>query len=250
MTFWIWLAAPFIGIFLGLFGAGGGMLTVPLLVYGAGLPLKQAIVMSVWIVGAVSLAAAIQQRAWRVVRPGLLAFFGAGGILGGILGAVLGAWIAEWIQQLLFSLLVFVVAWWTLKIRLDEVQQPPAPCNCMVALMLGTGMGIVTGILGVGGGFLMVPTLIALGISHLPTAVAHSLVLITGNAFASGLTYVGQVAVALDLLIGISLLAGVGSLIGSLLLKRLKVEKLQRGFSVLLVIVGGAMLLDLLFRFF
>lgn len=246
MGLWIWFAAPLIGVMLGLFGAGGGMLTVPLLHYGAELPLKQSIAMSIWIVAAVSLTAAVHQRVWRVVRFDLLAFFGIGGILGAIAGARIGLWVPAWVQQLLFSLLLFAVAWWMLKIRLEHIRQPDVPCKCARALLLGLGLGVLTGVLGVGGGFIMVPTLIALGISHLPTAVAHSLVLITLNAFASGISYLDKVPLEFDLLVGVAVLAGAGSLAGGFLLRQLPVANIQRGLSLLLIVIGSGMLGDLL----
>ena len=100
--------------------------------------------------------------------------------------------------------------------------------------------------LGVGGGFLMVPALIALGISHFPTAVAHSLVLISVNATASGITYLGTVPTESRTLLIVGFLAAVGSFFGSHLLKHVPRKPLQRGFSVGLALLGVTMLLQLL----
>jgi len=248
MSLWLWVASPLIGLMLGLFGAGGGMLTVPLLMYGAGLPLKQAIAASIWIVGGVSLVAALQQRAWQVIRPGLLVFFSIGGITGGIVGAWLGSWIASYLQQLLFGTLLLIVSIWTWRTHLHEEAQPAASCHCLMAVFAGSVLGLLTGLLGVGGGFLMVPILIALGISHFPTAVAHSLILISINAAASGLTYLGTVPTESRMLIAVGLLAILGSLIGSHLLKRIPRKPLQRGFSIGLGLLGITMLLQLWFN--
>jgi len=242
---WLWIASPLIGLMLGLFGAGGGMLTVPLLVYGAGMPLKQAIAASVWIVGGVSLVAAVQQRAWRVLQWNLLIFFGLGGLLGGIGGAWLGAWVPAALQQVLFSLLLWVVAVWTWRTPLHGEPAPAKTCRCSLALLAGAAMGLLTGLLGVGGGFLMVPLLIALGISHFPTAVAHSLALIAVNAAASGITYLGTIPSDWWLLLTVGLLATAGSLAGSHLLLRLPRRPLQRGFSVVLALLGTTMLIQL-----
>ena len=244
MSLWLWFAAPFIGVLLGLFGAGGGMLAVPLLMYGADFPLKQAIVASLWIVAAVSLTAAVHQRAWRVVRPLLLAFFSAGGLLGGIGGAWLGAWIPALLQQLLFGGLLLIVALWTARRPSTPAAQAHAPCHCGLALLAGIGLGVLTGLLGVGGGFLMVPVLIALGISHLPTAVAHSLVLITAIASVSGLTYLGHgVSLEPKIILIVGGLAAAGSVVGGLLLKRLAVDKLKKSFGAGLALLGGGMMI-------
>lgn len=244
MSPWLWLIVPLVGLVLGLFGAGGGMLTVPILMYGAGLPIKQAIVVSLWIVAAVSLVAATQQRAWRVVQTRLLTYFITGGIAGSIAGAWLGTWIDPLLQQLLFSVLLLTVGWWLLKVNLP-VTHEHRPCRCGIVLLSGAGLGLVTGLLGVGGGFLMVPTLILLGISHLPTAVAHSLILIAVNAVVSGITYAGSVNLPVKLMITMTLVAAAGSVVGSHMLHRLPVARLQRFLSAVLAVIGLAMLVHL-----
>ena len=247
MSLWVWVLAPLIGLLLGLFGAGGGMLTVPLLVYGAGLPLKEAIASSVWIVAAVSLVAAFHQRAWRIIQPGLLIFFSIGGILGSIGGAWLGVRIDPVLQQALFGVLLLVVAVWTWRARLHEAPPATGTCHCLAAFAVGIGLGVLTGLLGVGGGFLMVPALIALGISHFPTAVAHSLLLITINATTSGIAYLGEIpSSSPETMIAVGLLAAVGSVAGSHLLMRIPLKPLQRTFSIGLAVIGVAMLIELL----
>lgn len=241
MTIWLWLAAPLIGVMLGLFGAGGGMLTVPLLIYGVGLPVKEAVATSLWIVATVSLIAATQQRAWRVVRLDLLAFFGSGGMAGGVLGAWIGTWIASWIQQSLFAVLLLAVAVWMRRVRVSETHEE-TPCHCGTAMLTGAALGVTTGLLGVGGGFLMVPALLLLGISHLPTAVAHSLVMVALHATAAGMVYLGEIPQSPRLIVTIAVLAGAGSILGSHLLWRMPRQRLQAGFSIGLGILGIAML--------
>ncbi len=248
MSLWLWLAAPFIGLMLGLFGAGGGMLTVPLLTYAVGMPIKEAIATSLWIVAVVSLIAATQQRAWQVVRLNLLLFFGGGGVLGGMLGAWIGTWIASWIQQALFAALLLGVAWWMRHVKLSETHVE-TPCPCGLALVTGMALGLATGLLGVGGGFLIVPALLFLGISHLPTAVTHSLVLIAFHATAGGLVYLDKIPQSPRLVLSIALLAGLGSLVGSRLLHRLPRAPLQRAFSMGLAALGLAMGGQLLLQF-
>ncbi len=243
MSALIWIAAPLIGLFLGMFGAGGGMLTVPLLMYGAGLGLKQAIAMSLWIVAAVSLIAAIHQRVWRLVRPKLLMFFALGGMAGGAVGAKLGLLLPDVLQQTLFGLLVLFVAGWTYRARLNQHAEKK-PCQCPVVFAAGIALGMVTGLFGVGGGFIMVPALIALGISHLPTAVGHSLILIIINALISGAVYSTTLEMNYSLLFYITLIAGAGSIIGGVLLRRAPVHRLQKVFSLFLALVGAGMLLD------
>jgi len=79
MSIRAWLAAPFIGLSLALFGAGGGgMTTVPLLAYGLHMPLKSAIASSLWIVAAVSLTSLLRQRAWGRMNIRLLTWLAVG----------------------------------------------------------------------------------------------------------------------------------------------------------------------------
>ncbi len=246
MSLWLlWLAAPFIGLLLGLFGAGGGMLAVPLLIYAAGLPVKEAVAMSLFIVAGVSLVAAVQQRAWRVVKPLLLASLFAGGLLGAWGGAWLGMRIADDLQQLLFGILLVAVAAWSTRLRVADNPMGTPTCRCGWAFVAGIALGLLTGVLGVGSGFLMVPTLLALGIAHMPTAVAHSLVLIAANASVAGMFYLGAVPMEPQLTLGVGLVAAVGSIVGSLLLKRLPGARLRRSFSLGLGVLGTAMLVHL-----
>jgi hypothetical protein len=246
MSLWLWLVAPFIGLLLGLFGAGGGILTVPLLIYGLGMPIKAAIATSLWIVAAVSLIAASQQRAWRVLEPRLLGFFGLGGIVGGSIGAWIGTWINPVIQETLFALLLLLVGLWMSRKKL-AAESDNFTCPCGLALLIGVILGIVTGLLGVGGGFLMVPTLLLLGISKMPIAIAHSLILISFNAVVSGIIYIKEVSLTSSTIIIVIVLASIGSLIGSLLLKVIPTKRLQQGFSFGLAVLGIAMLGKLAF---
>jgi len=241
MSIWVWLGAPLIGLLLGLFGAGGGMLTVPLLIYGLGFNIKAAIATSLWIVATVSLVAATQQRVWRILEPRLLGFFGLGGLVGGAAGAWIGTWINPVIQETLFALLLVTIGVWMSRLKLSN-DHNKFICPCGLAVLSGAILGIVTGLLGVGGGFLIIPALLYLGISKMPVAVAHSLILISFNAIVSGAIYLDEVDISSDTLIIIVGLASAGSIAGSILLKHIATIKLQKAFSIGLAIVGIAML--------
>ncbi len=243
MSIWVWLAAPFIGLALSLFGAGGGMTTVPLLAYGLHMPLKSAIASSLWIVAAVSLTSLLRQRAWGRMNIRLLIWLAVGGIAGSWLGSRIGLAISDALQGAIFGLLTWFVAWWMRKPKPQVARVPVGVCHCARTFIAGILLGIVTGILGVGGGFLMVPVLIWLGISEYKLAVAHSLLLITLNATVAGLGYAGAVHIHVAPLLAIVVLAMAGSLAGSFLLQRWSSERLQGAFSLLLALIGGFMLM-------
>ncbi|TLS75613.1 sulfite exporter TauE/SafE family protein [Mariprofundus erugo] len=241
--------APLIGVLLALFGAGGGMITVPLLAYGVGLPIKVAIAASLWIVASVSLVTVLRKRAWQVIRPKLLLVFAIGGFSGSWIGSYVGLAIPDQLQSVLFGILVLFVAWWMR--RATAVQASGSDgfvCRCFRTFILALILGIVTGVLGVGAGFLIVPALIWLGISDFRVAVAHSLVVITLNATVAGISYLGHIDLDVAPVLLIAVLAAAGSLIGCRFAGHLPESALRSGFSLLLLIVGAGMLLAPLVR--
>ncbi|HHM05155.1 MAG TPA: sulfite exporter TauE/SafE family protein [Gammaproteobacteria bacterium] len=239
MSALLWPAAFAMGIVLGMFGAGGGMLTVPLLIYLAHVPIKAAVAMSLWVVALVSLAALAQQRAWHCLQPRLLLVFGLTGVAGSVTGSTLAPYLPERLQLGLFAALTLLVAWWLNKL---ELSNRVSVFRFIPASITGFAIGALTGIVGVGGGFLLVPALIYLGIGHFPTAVAHSLLLVCFNALAGGITYLNTESFSLPLTLILAALAAVGSTVGGFLLKRLPSTQLQRGFNIMLVLLGSFML--------
>jgi len=237
MTMLIFPTALLIGLVLGLFGAGGGMLTVPALMMVGDIPIKEAVPMSLWIVALVSLTAAIHQRVWRELQLRLLVVLGVAGVVGSGAGARVGVMLPDHIQLGLLAGLIFFVAIWVGFVRLEN---KVAVFRYIPAVFAGLCVGLLTGILGVGGGFLLVPVLIFLGVSHFPTAVGHSLILITINAVGGGASYLMMEQARIDMLgtLGIIVVAAVGSVIGGILLKRVPSEHLQKGFAILLILLG------------
>ena len=238
--------APLVGMCLAIFGAGGGMLTVPLLTHGVGLPLKSAIAASLWIVMAVSMIALIRQRAWKQVQPKLLAYFMAGGVIGSWVGAHAGLAVSDTVQGVMFALLVWFVAWWMSRQGpVDRaLQNQSQPCRCLLTMVVGAALGMVTGVLGVGGGFLIVPALIWLGVSDFKVAVSHSLILIVINAAVAASTYLGRVELAWQPMFWITALAASGCLVGGAMMSRVTSARLQQMFRLLLLLVGAIMFYD------
>ncbi|MDQ6972036.1 MAG: sulfite exporter TauE/SafE family protein, partial [Mariprofundaceae bacterium] len=161
MSISIWLAAPLIGLLLSVFAAGGGLVAVPLLNIGMGMPLKQAIASSLIIVAASSAMALIQKKRWKMIEWRLHRFFAIGAMLGGFSGASIGLHMSDQIQALLFTMMVLVIAWWVNSDGMKRMSEhaKTTPCNCRYSLMAGMLTGSVTGLLGIGGGFIIIPLL-------------------------------------------------------------------------------------------
>jgi hypothetical protein len=238
MVIWIYPAALLIGLALGLFGAGGGMLTVPALMTVGHLSVKQAVPMSLWIVALASLSAAIHQQVWKKLQYRLLIVLGVAGIIGSGAGARLGMLLPGNIQLGMLSVLIFFVAAWVGFIRLENKVQV---FRYIPATLAGLGVGALTGMLGVGGGFLLVPVLIFLGLKHFPTAVGHSLVLITLNAISGAVSYLMMEKADIDLpsTLGIALVATIGSVLGGIVLQKVSSSSLQKGFAIVLIFLGS-----------
>lgn len=236
--------AVIIGLSLGLFGSGGSILTVPVLVYGLGLPEKSAIASSLAIVGAIALVGTLMQaRHGRVVGRCIVAF-GVPGIAGAALGGTLAAWLPGTLQMLLFAAVVLAAS--GQMYRGFERFDASGVCGPLPAVAAaGAGVGALTAIIGVGGGFLLVPVLMRFG--HLPVAqaIGTSLALIAINALAGfGAHLASPAALAIDpRVIGAFIVIGIGGLIaGQHLQVLLGGARLRHGFASLLLLIGGGVI--------
>lgn len=170
-----------IGLSLSLLGGGGSIITVPVLVYAAGQSPQHAVPMSLAIVGAASgVGAALKARAglvdWKVVL-----IFGATGVIGAWGGAQLTHHVSPAALLLIFACMMLIVA---LKMRFGAPasEERIADCRPLRCALAGIGVGAVTGFLGVGGGFLLVPALTIFARLSIKTAVGTSLVIIALNS--------------------------------------------------------------------
>lgn len=241
----IWLAllgAVIVGLSLGLLGSGGSILTVPLLVYLVGQPEKVAIAGSLAVVGGIALAGAIPSALRGGVEWRSVGWFGVPGMLGTVLGAHLSRWIAGDVQLLLFAV-VMVVAAWRMTRAAPATSAVAAPRSPGWIVIDGLGVGLLTGLVGVGGGFMIVPALVLLGGLPMHRAIATSLWIIALNAFSGlgkHLFVLDAAGLALDWpLLGLFTGVGaIGSVVGQKLASRLPQGLLRRSFAALLVMMG------------
>lgn len=225
-----------IGVALGLLGGGGSILTVPILVFGLGMEAKEAIATSLLVV-AVTSSAALAGHARRGLvdfRTGLV--FGVAGMGGAFLGGRLASFVPGTVLLLGFAGMMLATAFAMLRSR-DPADAtgsslgPPAELPVVRAVLHGSVVGVLTGLVGAGGGFLIVPALVLLGRMPMRSAVATSLLVIALKSFAGFAGYVGHVSVDWRLAGLLTSAAVAGSVLGSLLSERIPQRALRRAFA-------------------
>ena len=230
--------AVLVGVSLGLLGGGGSILAVPLLVYVAGMDAKEAIATSLLVVGTTALVAVIPHaRAGRVRwRTGLL--FGAAGMTGAYAGGRVAEFIPGAVLLVAFSLMMLATA--VAMIRGRKTPDKPAHTELPVARVLldGVVVGLVTGLVGAGGGFLIVPALVLLGGLPMSVAVGTSLLVIAMKSFAGLAGYLASVEIDWPVALGVTAAAVVGSLLGSRLTGVIPPNTLRKGFGYFVIVMG------------
>lgn len=249
------LGAVAIGLVLGLLGSGGSILTVPVLVYLAHQPDKVAIAESLAIVGAIALAGSIPYARRKLVDWHSVLWFGVPGILGTYGGATLARWVPGAVQLTLFAVVMLVAAGMMFrgrgggqKGRMEQDTGEGAPRQRVgVIAAEGLAVGVLTGLVGVGGGFLIVPALVILGGLSMRLAVGTSLVIVAAKSAAGFWKYIDVLADVGQFvdwrLIGLFTAVGIaGSFTGTAFGRRVPQARLERGFAVFLVVMGSFIL--------
>jgi len=211
ISIFAWPGAVAIGVSLGLLGSGGSILTVPVLVYLMGQDEKVAIA-------------------------------GIPGMAGTYLGALSAAYVSGIVQLSLFAVVMLLASYMMLRpMELDETSHAPRePWKIAIDGLL---VGVITGLVGVGGGFLIVPALALLGGLSMHRAVATSLVIIALKSFSGFYKYLDVLDKqdleldwqALMLVTGLGI---AGSFAGARIAHRVPQHKLKQGFAVFLIVMG------------
>jgi uncharacterized membrane protein YfcA len=238
-----------IGLCLGLLGSGGSILTVPVLVYLLQHDPKAAIAESLAIVGGIALVGAIEPALRKRIDWPSILFFG----LPGVGGTVLGAWVAQYmsgvVQLVIFSVVMLLAAGLMFRGR-SEAEDAPTDRTLRdygLIVIEGLGVGALTGIVGVGGGFLIVPALVLLGRLPMRIAVGTSLLIIAAKSGAGFFEYHGQmveagVPIAWKTIGVFIALGAIGTLVGGAIGGRLPQQRLKQVFAVFLIVMGAVIL--------
>jgi uncharacterized membrane protein YfcA len=242
--------AAIIGLTLGLLGSGGSAITVPVLVYLVGHHAKQSIAESMAIVGLISIAAAIPYGRANLIDWRSVWYFGMPGMAGTLIGALLGGMSPEALQLAVFGLVLVAAAAFMLRGSPADANDQSSSSQLAAGspvwkiAMEGTLVGVVTGFVGVGGGFLIVPALVIFGKLPMRIAIGTSLVIIvlkSAIGFAKYQHYLVSQDMSVDgmtllLFTGIGI---VGSLAGRWLNTRMNPLALKRSFAAFLILLGG-----------
>lgn len=249
--------ALFIGAAVGLLGGGGSILTTPLLVYVVDWPAKQAITASLLVVAVTSLFGLIAHaRAGRVRwKTGLI--FGVAGMVGAFIGGQVGALLPGALLLAAFSVMMGITAVAMIRGRKKVKGHGPHKGLPLFRIILdGLIVGLVTGLVGAGGGFLVVPALALLGGLPMPNAVATSLLVVAMKSFAGffgyALKFGGDSLVSINpatttLADGttiwtvtaiVTAMAVVGALIGSRVVGKIHPDLLRKAFGWFVLVMA------------
>ena len=253
--------AVLVGISLGLVGSGGSILTVPILVYMLGIDPVSATGYSLFVVGVTSLSGGIRSFFHQKIEFKAILFFGIPSLITVYLTrAFLMPQIPEVIlktdgfqlKKSVFLMLVFAVIMVLASVSMirpckdceKQADDSGADFNYLMIILMGSLVGIVTGLVGAGGGFLIIPVLVFFAKLPMKSAVGTSLFIIAINSavgfigFASG----EHLVIDWNLLIKFSLLAVTGIFIGIFLSRKISGKKLKTGFGWFVLMMGGYIL--------
>lgn len=232
--------AVVVGISLGMLGGGGSILTVPILVYVAGLDAKVAIAASLFVVGVTSLAGMVSHaRQGRVKwRTGLI--FGLAGMVGAYSAGLVGGHLPGNVLLIAFAVMMVATSLAMLRGRRTAPGHQSASGELPVKRIVVDGLvvGVVTGLVGAGGGFLVVPALVLLGGLPMSVAVGTSLLVIAMKSFAGLAGYLSSVELPWGLVLGVTAAAVVGSVIGGRLAGKVPEAQLRKAFGWFVLVMG------------
>ena len=237
--------ALLVGLVLGLLGGGGSVLTVPILVYALHVPVKPAVAMSLCVVGLVAMIGFLSHLRQRTVATTVALVFGPFAVIAAYIGARLAQHVPSQVQLTVFALIGLAGSVLMLRGGVNRGWADALPyelstdARTLTLLALeGLGVGLITGLIGIGGGFLIVPALVLVAKLPMRLAVGTSLLVIMMNALSGFAGYLGHAAIDWNLVAWFTSVAAIGSIVGSLISKRVPQQRLRQVFGYLLIVVS------------
>lgn len=237
-----------IGVVLGLVGSGGALMSTPLLLLSGNFSFAEASTSALFVVLSSSLLAMLLRDrsgvSWKIVAKAA-----ALGALGSPLGVLAAEYVAESVSQLILAVLLVLAAYLTLTSERRISHEEPARKSLGLEILLFIFVGFMTGLTGIGGGYILVPVLYLVSGLKFKTAITTSLFVVVFNAAVSlgfralgGISFTGEQWQATLFIV---LAALVGSAIGSLVSNRINRALVQKIFSVLLLLLAGVLVFEL-----
>lgn len=231
----------FVGFCLGVFGSGGSMLILPILVYIAQIPPPESVALSLLIVGTSCALGYLLNVTRGAADVAVAAVFVLGGIPGGWFGARFTHLVPVRMLLLSFAALMILIG-------IKMLAQPAKPAKAgrrrlLSCLAVGAVVGALTGFFGVGGGFIVVPALVLVGGLEMKSAIGTSLGIIALNCFAGLASQLWYVHLPVPFALWLVAAAGAGMAMGVALASRLGTPTLRRGFGGTIVLLGGCIVL-------
>lgn len=246
-----YLLALLIGVVLGLIGGGGSILTVPVLVYVLGVTPVLATAYSLFIVGIASLVGAIRHFRMNNVAIRLGLFFATPAFIGvyasrrWVVPAIpehlgqIGTWLVtkDTALMLFFAFIMLAAAFSMVFVKRSDTEEKDQPIQYFKVILEGLFVGIVTGVVGAGGGFLIIPALVLLAGLPMKKAIGTSLMIIS---IKSLIGFLGEWGTEIDwVLLGVfSGVAIIGIFIGSYLTKHIDGSRLKRSFGIFVFLMA------------
>ncbi len=232
-----------IGLTLGLLGGGGSILTVPALVYLVGQSPHMAVTTSLMIVGTNSASGAFFHRTQGSLNGRVALIFGGTGMLMAYLAAGLSSQFSSTTLMVMFAVLMLVVG----LVMIFRRTPDEAQCHqrgILVTVLTGGVVGLLTGFLGVGGGFLIVPALVMLVGLPMQQAVGTSLVVIAMNSLAGFLGHLHNLDLDYQHALLFTLAGFGGTFMGARLTNTIHPEQLKKLFAVFVIVLAVFLLQD------
>ncbi|MBS1732822.1 MAG: sulfite exporter TauE/SafE family protein [Bacteroidetes bacterium] len=249
--FFGYIASVLIGITLGLIGSGGSILTVPVMVYLFAVSPQLATSYSLFVVGTTSVAGIISRLNTNAIKPRVAFLFATTSVITvfvirkfviPLIPAVLFnignfSVTESMATMVLFAILMLLSATSMIRNSKKEALTAVMANNTKLALY-GIGIGLVTGFLGAGGGFLIIPALVLLCGLNMKEAVGTSLLIIASNSLIGFIGDYGHFITDWKLLLSVTALAVTGIIIGTQLAKRINNTSLKKGFGWFVLAMG------------
>ncbi len=232
------LLALFMGSVLGLLGGGGSILTVPILAYVAGMPAGEAIAASLVVVGITSVVGAANHARHGGVEWKTGIVFGGVAMVGAFAGGRLAVFLPGWLLLALFAGLMVATSIIMLRKKAKPASHTPTKANIPLIAIEGFVVGAVTGLIGAGGGFLVVPALVILGGLPMHKAIGTSLLVIAMKSAAGVAGHLSHVDINWSLTATVAAFAVAGSVVGARYSSKIPAETLRVVFAWFVLVMG------------